>query len=184
MNSPHAKWASVWVYVLASRLLRAYEQGGEVALRSKKRGCPSARRVQPGRAAEAMALVRDKYWDFGPTLACEKLREIHGHNLSVETVRALMTRSGLWSPKKKRRGAVQQPRPRRESFGELIQIDGSDHEWFETRGERCWLLVFIDDATGRLTQLHFTKSENTFSYFDALEGHIKEHGKLRFPSVS
>jgi len=159
------------------RLLRAYQQGGEVALRSKKRGSPSSRKVPIKRAKEAMDLVREKYWDFGPTLACEKLREVEGLRFSVETVRTLMTASSLWAPKKKKRGSVQQPRPRRDCFGELVQIDGSDHEWFEERGERCMLLVFIDDATGRLTQLHFAKSESTFSYFDALEGHIRQHGK-------
>ena len=71
-----------------------------------------------------------------------------------------------------------QPRPRRESYGELIQIDGSDHRWFEERGAACSLLVFIDDATGKLMQLRFVPSESTSSYFDCLRGYLDAHGCL------
>jgi hypothetical protein len=72
--------------------------------------------------------------------------------------------------------AFHQPRLRRESYGELVQIDGSEHRWFENRGEPCTLLVFIDDATSRLMQLRFVPSESTESYFAALRGYLKDHG--------
>ncbi len=130
-----------------------------------------------GKAQRAPALIRERYADFGPTLACEKLRECHGIDLAVETVRTLMRASGLWIPRKQRPPKVYQPRNRRACFGELIQIDGSDHRWFEDRAPACTLLVFIDDATGRLMALHFTANESTFSYFEALSKYLDSHGK-------
>jgi len=80
-----------------------------------------------------------------------------------------MQRAGIWLPRAERR-RIQQPRHRREHFGELIQIDGSDHRWFEDRAAPCTLLVFIDDATSRLMELRFVPSESTFAYFEALKG--------------
>ena len=74
------------------------------------------------------------------------------------------------------RKTFHQPRLRRESYGELVQIDGSEHRWFENRGEPCTLLVFIEDATSRLRQLHFVPSESTASYFEALLGYVRAHG--------
>ena len=98
----------------------------------------------------ALGLIHERYADFGPTLACEKLRECHGLVLSKETVRHLMTDAGLWVPRKQRPPKVYQPRARRACFGELVQIDGSEHHWFEDRGPSCTLLVYVDDATSRL----------------------------------
>lgn len=115
--------------------------------------------------------------DFGPTLACEKLHEWHGISLAVETVRTLMTAAGLWVPRKDRPPRVHQPRNRRSCLGELVQLDGSDHRWFENRAPACTLLVFIDDATGRLMTLHFTATESTFSYFEAMRQYLEQHGK-------
>jgi len=86
-----------------------------------------------------------------------------------------MIEDGLWLSRKQRR-SFHQPRLRRESYGELIQIDGSDHRWFEDRGASCTLLVFIDDATGKLMQLRFVSSESTSSYFDCLRGYLDAHG--------
>ncbi len=125
----------------------------------------------------ALEIIIEKYSDFGPTLACEKLREIHNISLAKETVRKLMTNANLWITRKKRAPKIQQPRQRRSCVGELIQIDGSDHDWFEGRAPRCTLLVFIDDATSRLMQLHFTPAESTFSYFEITRAYIEQHGK-------
>src|ERR1700748_2170680 len=86
-----------------------------------------------------------------------------------------MIEAGLWLSRKQRR-TFHQPRLRRESMGELIQIDGSEHRWFEHRAHPCTLLVFIDDATGRLMQLRFVASESTESYFAALRGYLETHG--------
>jgi hypothetical protein len=130
-----------------------------------------------GVAQRALALIRERYEDFGPTLAGEKLRECHSIDLAVETVRTLMIAAGLWVPRKLRAPRIHQPRNRRACLGELIQIDGSDNRWFEQRAPACTLLVFIDDATGRLMTLHFTATESTFSYFEALFKYLLAHGK-------
>uniref|UniRef100_UPI000B34DC61 ISNCY family transposase n=1 Tax=Rhizobium sullae TaxID=50338 RepID=UPI000B34DC61 len=116
-----------------------------------------------------------RYADFGPTLAAEKLAERDGLRVSRETLRSWMVDAGLWLSRKQQR-TFHQPRLRREAYGELVQIDGSEHRWFEDRGPACSLLVFIDDATGKLMQLRFVRSESTFSYFEALELYLKEHG--------
>ena len=138
------------------RLLLKYGAYGAAGLVSAKRGHPSNHQLAPGAAERALRIIRDRYADFGPTLACEKLRECHGLVLAKETVRSLMTAAGLWKPRRQRAAPIHQPRNRRACLGELVQIDGSDHAWFEGRGPACTLLVFIDDATGRLMQLHFT----------------------------
>ncbi len=88
-----------------------------------------------------------------------------------------MVDAGMWVPRKQRPPKVYQPRNRRACCGELIQIDGSDHRWFEDRGPACTLLVFIDDATSQLMHLHFTEAESTFSYFTATRAYLERHGK-------
>jgi transposase len=159
------------------RLQRAYEAQGVPALASKRRGKPSNRKLAASFREQVIELVKARYADFGPTLACEKLREQHDATVSVETLRQWMAAEGLWRTRSDRRKRAQPPRRRRASLGELVQIDGSDHEWFEDRGPRCTLLVFIDDATGRLMELHFTRSESTFGYFTATESYLRQHGK-------
>jgi len=159
------------------RLCLRYRHEGPAGLISRKRAHPSNHQLAPGVAARALALVAKRYPDFGPTFACEKLREAHGFDLSVATVRRLMTAAGFWVPRKLRPPKVHQPRNRRACLGELVQIDGSDHRWFEERGPSCTLLVFIDDATSRLMTLHFTQTESTFSYFEALDHYLAAHGK-------
>ena len=122
------------------RLRRAYEQDGVRALASKHRGRPSNRRLSSELRRKALATVRSQYEDFGPTLAHEKLTELHDLRLSVETLRHWMVEDGLWTPRARREPRIQQPRRRRPCRGELIQIDGCDHEWFEERAARCWCL--------------------------------------------
>src|ERR1700710_2807911 len=138
------------------RLVLRYRAAGVAGLGSGKRGRPGNHHWPGGKAQRALALTRERYEDFGPTLACEKLRECHGIDLAVETVRHLMTEAGLWMPRKQRPPKIHQPRARRACLGELIQIDGSDHRWFEDRAPACTLLVYVDDATSRLMALHFT----------------------------
>ena len=129
------------------RLRRAYEQDGARALASKHRGRPSNRRLPSELRREALVTVRSRYEGFGP-LAHEKLTELHGLELSVETLRHWMIEDGLWVPRARREPRIQQPRHRRPCRGELVQIDGSDHEWFEERAGRCTLLVFVDESGG------------------------------------
>lgn len=159
------------------RLLKAFRTHGVDGLTSKARGRPSNRRKPDDVRAEALAIIRDQYCDFGPTLAAEKLREVHGICLGRETVRIWMAAAGIWRTRKQRRARVHQPRYRRDCVGELIQIDGSDHRWFEDRAPACTLLVFIDDATSRLMHLQFVVTESTFSYFAATKNYLETHGK-------
>lgn len=141
------------------RLLRTYRQDGGQGLLSKRRGQPSNNRLSDAVRQHATTLLREHYADFGPTFAHEKLTECHQFLLSVESVRQLLIQAGLWEPKSRRTIRVHQRRQRRACLGELIQIDGSDHDWFEGRAPRCTLLVFIDDATGKLMYLRFVASE-------------------------
>jgi transposase len=157
------------------RLLERIRTDGAASIRHKAIGRPSNNRISDGVRDYAVTLVRERYADFGPTLAAEKLAERDGLRVSRETLRSWMTEAGLWLSRKQRR-TFHQPRLRREAYGELVQIDGSEHRWFEDRGPPCSLLVFVDDATGRLMQLRFVRSESTFTYFDALELYLMEHG--------
>ena len=115
------------------RLLLRYRADGPIGVVSRQRGQPSHNQLVTGLAERAVQLIRERYPDFGPTFACEKLRECHGLLLSKETVRQLMIEIGLWKTRRQRRPQVHQPRSRRACYGELIQIDGSDHAWFEDR---------------------------------------------------
>jgi hypothetical protein len=121
--------------------------------------------------------VRQYYPDFGPTLAAEKLAAEHSFSFSSETLRKWLIADGLWLDRKQRQKRVHQPRPRRDCVGELVQVDGSEHWWFEDRGPQCTLLVFIDDATGQLMHLQFVESESTFAYFRAARGYLEAWGK-------
>jgi transposase len=159
------------------RLVRRYAAEGAAGLVSRKRGRPSNHQLAPGTAERAIALIRERYADFGPTLASEKLLECHGLAVGKDTVRVLMMAAGLWIPRKQRAAKLHQPRNRRACLGELIQIDGSDHAWFEERAAACTLLVFIDDATSRLMQLRFVPTESSFAYFEASRGYLEAHGK-------
>lgn len=129
------------------RLLKTFQIDGASALRHKARGRRSNREIGDGIRDFAVCLVREHYLDFGPTLAAEKLAEEHGLAVSRETLRKWMAEAGIWLSRKQRR-TFHQPRLRREAYGELVQIDGGAHRWFEERGDACTLLVFIDDATG------------------------------------
>lgn len=124
-----------------------------------------------------MALIKANYLDFGPTLAAEKLAGRHNLHFGVETIRRWMMAEGIWKDRRQRLKPVHQPRYRRECFGELIQIDGSQHWWFENRGPQCTLLVFIDDATSRLMHLRFVETESTFDYFVAARTYLERYGK-------
>ncbi len=134
------------------RLVAAYRADGAAGLVSRRRGQPSNRRLKEPLREAIRALLVERYPDFGPTLAREKLHERHQIKVCVETVRQLQVELGLWRPKRRQAARAFHLRERRGRFGELIQIDGSPHAWFEGRGPRCTLIVFIDDATGRLVQ--------------------------------
>jgi len=159
------------------RLVLRYADEGPVGLVSRHRGRPSNHQLPADVEAQAIALIRKHYVDFGPTLAAEKLANKHGIHLAKETVRRIMMTAGFWVPRKLRPPKVHQPRHRRACIGELIQIDGCEHRWFEDRAPMCTLLVYVDDATSRIMQLLFVHSESTFSYFTATRAYIEQFGK-------
>ena len=158
------------------RLVRAWRGAGDGGLLSRRRGRASPNRLAAGPRARIAGLLREKYADFGPTLAAEKLLALDGIAVSRETIRRMQIGLGLWRAKRRRVRRVFHLRERRARFGELIQIDGSPHDWFEGRARRCTLIVFIDDATGRLTGLRFVPAESTRAYLETLRDHVLAHG--------
>ena len=159
------------------RLVRRYRSEGKSGLISRRRGAPGNNRLRSDRRKEAVSLVREHYADFGPTLASEKLNQLHQLKISRESLRQLMIGAGLWRGKRRKQKRVFQLRDRRSRFGELVQIDGSPHDWFEGRSAPCTLLVFIDDATGKLLYLRFVPAETTPAYMDALQSYLHAHGR-------
>jgi len=159
------------------RLWQAYKKQGAAGLVNKSRGKPSHNRLDGTTKQTAIDLIMERYRDFGPTLATEKLLEIHGIQISDESVRQMMIAEGLWKQKRKRSLRVFQMRERRACFGELEQIDGSDYDWFEGRSPRCTLLVFVDDATGMLMELWFVPHESFFGYCEAARHYFERYGK-------
>ena len=116
------------------RMYKRFVVHGDVGLLHRSRGGASPRRIDAGEKARALELFRNVYRGFGPTLAAEKLAELHGIDLACETLRQWMIVADLWKDRRARLKPVHQPRHRRDCVGELIQIDGSEHWWFETRG--------------------------------------------------
>jgi transposase len=159
------------------RLLRRYREQGAKGLISKRRGKPSSHQLAEETKREVLDLLKGKYKGFGPTLACEKMVEVEGLKISDESVRKMMMAEGLWKAKRARKLEVHQMRERRACFGELEQMDGTDHDWFEGRSERCTLLVMIDDASGQLGALQFVAEESFFGYCALLRQYLAAHGR-------
>ena len=159
------------------RLKNQYKEKGVKGIVHQSRGKASNRGIPKAIKEYAVDIVRKKYSDFGPTFAHEKLIENHGVTFSVETLRKEMMKAGLWKVKSRRKRAVHPLRERRAQEGELVQIDGSPHDWFEGRAPKCDLLVYIDDATGKLLWLKFVESESTRSYFEATKEYLELHGR-------
>lgn len=176
MTSVHAASVLCLSERHVQRLLKTFREDGAASIRHRLRGRPSNNRLREGLRAYTMAIVRERYADFGPTLAAEKLAERDGVHVSRETLRKWMVADGLWLSRAQRR-VFHRPRLRRECYGELIQIDGSDHRWFENRDDPCTLIVTVDDATGAIQQMRFVPSESTFAYFEVLAGYLRDHGK-------
>lgn len=159
------------------RLVQRYRIEGPQGLISRRRGQRPNNTFSSEFRTLVISLVRDKYPDFGPTFACEKLREIHGLALSAETLRKWMVEEGLWRERRRKIARIYQRRQRRPCYGELIQIDGSPHDWFEERGPRCTLIVFIDDATSALMALRFAPAETTRAYMETLRDYLNKYGR-------
>ena len=159
------------------RLLKKYQEYGAAGLISGKRGKPSNHKLSSSTTEMALALIREFYHDFGPTLAQEKLLEVHGVEVSVGSVRNMMIADGLWVDKKVKKQRVYQLRKRRSREGELVQMDGSPHDWFEGRGPYCTLIHCVDDATGKILAGLFVPSEAIWTYFSLMKQYLKKHGK-------
>jgi transposase len=159
------------------RLVQSYRKQGAAGLISKKRGQKSNNQLPEENRRKALDALKSKYTGFGPSLAQEKLVEHEKLQISTESVRQLMIAEGLWKARPVRKRVAHQLRERRACFGELIQIDGSPHDWFEGRAAACTLLVFIDDATGKLVYLQFVNNESFFSYGQACAQYFQSHGK-------
>ena len=136
------------------RLVKKVKLTGDVAVVHSSRGKPSHRKLSDEIKLKTISLYKEKYPDFGPTLFCEKLLEYHDIKLSDETVRKLLLKEGLWRRERKTK-ARKQLRERKPCFGEMLQLDGSHHDWFEGRRDKAVLMAFIDDATGMVYALFY-----------------------------
>src|SRR4029077_14544096 len=125
------------------------------SLLSKRRGQPSNHRLPAEVRTLAVSIVRERYCDFGPSLAAEKLAEHHGCSVSRETLRGWMIAEGLWQDRRHRLPSPHPPRRPGDWLGDTGQIVGSEHSWCEDRGPPCTLLAFVDDAPSRLMELRF-----------------------------
>ena len=159
------------------RLAKRYKRVGVAGIPHQSRGRIGNRRIDETKLNQITEIIRTKYHDFGPTLAHEKLTENHGIHISRETLRKAMIAASLWRQKERKYVDLHPLRERRSCEGELVQLDGSPHDWFEGRAPACSLLVFIDDATGKLKHLKFAVSESTAAYFMATKEYLLLHGK-------
>ena len=175
-QSDAALWLNISIRQV-KRLVRAIHEDGAQGAVSKRWGVPSNRRISQAIHDQFVGLIRDNYSDFGPTLACEYLTAQHGYTGSAETLRGWMIEAGLWKAKRSRVRRIHSPRERRSRLGELVQIDGSPHAWFEERAPKSCLIAFIDDATGELMQACFYPVESTNAYLDSLQCYVSAHGR-------
>nr|WP_294810196.1 ISNCY family transposase [uncultured Sphingomonas sp.] len=159
------------------KLLRVYRLEGEVAIARKARGRPSNRAFPKPVRKRVLQLIEERYADYGPTLIAETLLEAHDVKISAETIRTWMIKDGLWNTNRAARKRLHQPRKRLPRYGDLVQIDGSDHDWFEGRGPRCTAMVMVDDSTGKLQNLKFFPRENRNAYFCSVHAYISAHGR-------
>jgi hypothetical protein len=161
-------------YRQAKRIWARFRVAELTGLEHGLRGLAGNRRLSVEFRARVMGAVREHYADFGPTLAMEKLQEREGLKVSHETLRQWMMAEHLWVGRQKR-GGHRQRRERRAGFGQMVQMDGSQHAWLEGRGPMCWLMVLVDDATNR-TLVHFCREEDTRGVLTALGKWIERYG--------
>jgi len=154
------------------RIVSRIREEGEAGICHKSRGRSSPRKL-PFKQ-RIVELYREYYPDFGPTLFTEKLNEREGIIVSRETVRTWLLEDGLWKKHRKRK-THRQWRERKDHFGEMLQMDGSHHDWFEGRGPKCVLMGYIDDATGRVYG-RFYDYEGTIPAMDSFTRYIKKNG--------
>ncbi len=154
-------------------VIRVMEEGSR-GIVHRSRGQESNRKLPQEVKEQVLGLYRQHYEGFGPTLAQEKLLERDGIKISDETLRVWLIEAGLW--KKKRKGRQhRQWRPRKDRYGQMIQVDGSHHDWFEGRGPECVFMGYIDDATGKIYG-KFYGYEGTIPAMDSFKRYIRKYG--------
>jgi len=156
------------------RLAKRFEAKGAQGIVHRSRGKPSNRAISSRTRDLVLELYRKNYWDFGPTLASEKLFERDGIKISDETLRSWLLKSGDWKKGRKCR-KHRKWRERKPNYGEMVQGDGSHHDWFEGRGPECVLMAFIDDATGK-PFARFYGYEGTIPVMDCFKKYVKQNG--------
>lgn len=159
------------------RLKGNVKQYGISTLLHGNRGRTSNRRLPKKERQNIIRIIRQHYPDFGPTFACEKLRERHGIDHHPTTIRQLMIDEGLWRLRSKKREDHREWRQRRSHVGALVQFDGSYEYWFEDRAGKSCLLSAVDDATGAFSQLRFADHEGVFPVFEFWQGYVEKYGK-------
>jgi len=159
------------------RLCVKVREYGPRGLAHGLRGRASNHQIDPVRLETALNALHDPLWDgFGPTFTHDKLKELCGVRLGVETLRQLMIQANIWRPWGQRL-KHRSWRERRECVGMLVQLDGSDHDWFEGRGPRCVLIIYIDDATSRILYGEFVHVEDTMTLLRTTRSYLKAHGR-------
>ncbi len=158
------------------RLKKRIESMGNEGVHSLNKG--GNRRIKEELRVSVVEILKNPLYEgFGPTLMSEYLKEKEGIRLSREKVRQMMMEEGLWKGRARRKARIHQSRERRPRFGELVQIDGSYHRWFEDRGTGCCLLVAVDDATSKIIGLRFCESETTLDYMALVKEHLERFGR-------
>jgi hypothetical protein len=160
-------------YRQVKRVWQRFKKTGDAGLVHRGRGRAGARRKPVKFRQQVLARYAERYPDFGPTLAAEKLRE-DGLGMDHETLRRWLIEKGLWKVGRKRQ-QHRAWRERKECFGQMVQLDGSHHDWFEGRRQKAVLMVMVDDATNR-TVARFFEEETTRASYDVFEGWVEQHG--------
>jgi len=156
------------------RILKRIIEEGDTGVIHKSRGKESNRKLSESLKKRVLILYKKKYPDFGPTLAKEKLEEIEKIKISTQTLRNWLIEEELW--KKSRKGRKhRERRERKEYFGEMLQMDGSHHDWFEGRGPEAVLMAYVDDATSNV-YAEFYDYEGRFPAMDSFKNYAKQYG--------
>lgn len=156
------------------RLCHRLRTAGDAGLAHRGRGKPSNRRIPEKMKAKVLQLYEQQYGDFGPTLAAEKLAERDGITLSAETLRGWLLAKGVTHFRRRKR-PHRAWRARKAHVGELVQLDGSHHDWFEGRGPRCVLMAYSDDASSRVFA-QFYEYEGTIPAMDSFQRYVRRYG--------
>lgn len=157
------------------RIVRRVRVEGERGVIHRLRGCRGCRRIPDNVRTRVLELYQERYNDFGPTLASEKLLELDHLRVSDETLRLWLASDGLWQVDKRRNRKKRSWRARKDKFGQMVQMDGSHHDWLEGRGPKLVLMGYIDDATGKIYG-RFFDYEGTLPAMGGLKGYIQRNG--------